>query len=932
MSNKRRGQQMVPDSKILNLIRAGATNNVIKSKCHCGSDRIKMLRKNIFSQIGRPKITTPAVDNQIAKMASENSNASGLTISKDVWEKFQVKVSRSTVWRRLQSNNFEYTKPPTTPPIKKDNRLVRYNFCRKILRHPKAFIRKFAFSDESRIENRPDNHKRWMRRKNSRLGYYVSKPNKPIGIMVYGAIAYNCKSELVLVEGKINYLVHLQDVKASKIIEKCDSMFGSRNWYLVQDGAPSHTKDIPIKQLLQSVNIYSGWPANSPCLNPIEMVWAIIKKRLRKYQTNPKTAEELFRRVKFIWDTIPFKTINALIDSFHRRCKYVFLRKGAQINDLLRNPAKGRQFLTEHNALEDEILVDQRHRLKSLQKEAIESIIDELHPHLEMLRIRAEQKLDEYIMQDSQEERQLVLEIAPDKKNVFPMHDEDYRIVLLPGQHVDNIDLNLTAQSMRNILIKIERVIRCIGKKITEVVQFHVDINKEAHPFLQVYNCLPHAKFSAFRLEFHDQIIKLVKDLKFTNAYNILRAAHQQLKSIINQIYENYSEFKARLNIKDFLHDQQVSNVFNETNEDFNIIMQYMCVGKLNDKLIGLHSVAERFNEEEIKNDLLNVLNTEDDNVPQNILDVLRNAYINLQEKVENVMEERRNYVISLEAQLDQLEQQHRLLEQEIDQRRAQNSRRIDALMQELRAQNNENVVVQNRIDDELNHLWQLELQQDTQLWKIQNQIDLLVDPKKSIDEQDNENNNENEDEERTFDDYATPHVITKEDDIRLMQLYRKHKFEHKWKQIAIDSGFKWATNKVVKWRINYLYWRHYLKYNILHQSGAEGSKACKIHEILSEPLPESKRGRKPKARNSSVNILISRADKQPNTKPGPPPAQSQGTIQVETTTSESSTDEMQVSDDNASSDLPSEAESAFEYVKKYELSSECNSDESDDD
>ena len=49
------------------------------------------------------------------------------------------------------------------------------------------------------------------------------------------------------------------------------------------------------------------WPANSPDLNVIELLWVIIKKRID--MKKPETIEELKRVITEVWDELGYSTI-----------------------------------------------------------------------------------------------------------------------------------------------------------------------------------------------------------------------------------------------------------------------------------------------------------------------------------------------------------------------------------------------------------------------------------------------------------------------------------------------------------------------------------------------------------------------------------------------------------------------------------------------
>jgi transposase len=48
--------------------------------------------------------------------------------------------------------------------------------------------------------------------------------------------------------------------------------------------------------------IRPGWPPNRPDLNSIEMIWAIMKMRVKR--AAPQTKEELEQVIKTVWDEL----------------------------------------------------------------------------------------------------------------------------------------------------------------------------------------------------------------------------------------------------------------------------------------------------------------------------------------------------------------------------------------------------------------------------------------------------------------------------------------------------------------------------------------------------------------------------------------------------------------------------------------------------
>ena len=95
-----------------------------------------------------------------------------------------------------------------------------------------------------------------------------------------------------------------------------------------QDGDSKHTAKI-VKDWLNTQSFQKmQWPAQSPDLNPIENLLALLKKRLAGYDNAPKTLDELWSRVRTEWSNIPHDLIEKLVESMPRRINSVIKAKG----------------------------------------------------------------------------------------------------------------------------------------------------------------------------------------------------------------------------------------------------------------------------------------------------------------------------------------------------------------------------------------------------------------------------------------------------------------------------------------------------------------------------------------------------------------------------------------------------------------------------
>ena len=71
------------------------------------------------------------------------------------------------------------------------------------------------------------------------------------------------------------------------------------------------------------------WPANSPDLNPIENLWNIVKRNVKRKK--PQNQKNLTGFMKEEWDAIPESILINLIKSMRRRCELVIENNGEEI-------------------------------------------------------------------------------------------------------------------------------------------------------------------------------------------------------------------------------------------------------------------------------------------------------------------------------------------------------------------------------------------------------------------------------------------------------------------------------------------------------------------------------------------------------------------------------------------------------------------------
>jgi len=102
--------------------------------------------------------------------------------------------------------------------------------------------------------------------------------------------------------------------------------------YLAADGAPWHRGPQNKKLQEDCGYVEFPWPPNSLDLNPIENLWLLLKRQLRKRFLveghRPHSTSELFVAAQEEWEEIDQGAIDDLIDSMPRRIQAIINANG----------------------------------------------------------------------------------------------------------------------------------------------------------------------------------------------------------------------------------------------------------------------------------------------------------------------------------------------------------------------------------------------------------------------------------------------------------------------------------------------------------------------------------------------------------------------------------------------------------------------------
>ncbi|KFM59053.1 Transposable element Tc1 transposase, partial [Stegodyphus mimosarum] len=255
------------------------------------TDECRTTRK---SGSGPRNVTSARDDRHLVRMARTDRTASSRQLAA-LWSiATGVSLCASSIRRRLLQCGLRARTPLYRIPLTHDHRRLRLQWANQH-RDWRADWQHVVFSDESRFNL-------WYHDGRIRVRRYAGERHLPEciierhsgrtpGVMVWGAIAYHRRSQLLRIVGNLNSNRYIREVLQPEAVPFLQSLPGA---VFQQDNARPHTARI-VKSFFAAQQVQLlPWPACSPDMSPIEHVWDVIGRRLARDPRPVASADELW--------------------------------------------------------------------------------------------------------------------------------------------------------------------------------------------------------------------------------------------------------------------------------------------------------------------------------------------------------------------------------------------------------------------------------------------------------------------------------------------------------------------------------------------------------------------------------------------------------------------------------------------------------------
>lgn len=288
----------VTNKTIYNIINKYTTTQSIKRKTGSG----RKMNDNIIDYI--------------KEVVSLDHNLSLSDISFILMEKYEIKCPKSTVYDYLIKNDFINKNPKLKPILTQDQMNQRENWA---IFYQGFNWKNVLWSDETVICIQSNKlSKIWIHKDEELINKVVKYPIK---IHIWGCIIKNHKLIIHIYDKTMNSDKYIEILNL-KLLPLIKSIKTNDKIIFQQDNAPCHTS-------FKMVNYFSSqnievmfWPSNSPDLNPIENIWALLKRNVGKISV--KNKKDLIKIINKEAKKIKIKIINKIINSMDNRIDSLF--------------------------------------------------------------------------------------------------------------------------------------------------------------------------------------------------------------------------------------------------------------------------------------------------------------------------------------------------------------------------------------------------------------------------------------------------------------------------------------------------------------------------------------------------------------------------------------------------------------------------------
>ena len=269
---------------------------------------------------GRKRKTSEKEDTQIISLSNKYPEMSAQEISQKMLTKGVI-VSPTTIRRRFKEFGVAYKVPVAKPLLIENHCRARLKFAQ---RNIKTNWNQVIFTDETTFHFFTSKKKFWTRPQG---GIIIRKVKHPAKLHMWGCFASSGFGKIFFFKNNLNadFLIQIYE---EALLPSAKMLFPNdpNGWSLQEDNDPKHRSKKATEWRKQNHITRITWPSQSPDLNPIENVWALLKIKIQKKKC--RTIRQLQSVITEEWNSLSVGYAKNLVDSVQRRLLAVKSNQG----------------------------------------------------------------------------------------------------------------------------------------------------------------------------------------------------------------------------------------------------------------------------------------------------------------------------------------------------------------------------------------------------------------------------------------------------------------------------------------------------------------------------------------------------------------------------------------------------------------------------
>lgn len=278
---------------------------------------------------GHPKLFDDRDLRHIKDIVIKNPRLTARGVQKELGECGDG-ISIRTMQRALNEAGCKAIKPSKCPLLTAVQIQKRYQWAKEHATWGIEEWKKVIWSDETmlRVEDNCPRFVRLVDGHEKTADHYLKSVKHPTQVMIWSCFYYGGTGRAHVVEKNLNSEEYIAEIVNRRVVPQLRDWFEAGGGLFQQDNAPCHVSKRTLQHLQESGVRVLPWPPSSPDINPIENLWAIVKRRVRDRQ--PSTKSALISAFLSVWnrDEEIQEMCKKLVNSMPSRVEEILENKG----------------------------------------------------------------------------------------------------------------------------------------------------------------------------------------------------------------------------------------------------------------------------------------------------------------------------------------------------------------------------------------------------------------------------------------------------------------------------------------------------------------------------------------------------------------------------------------------------------------------------